>query len=67
MDLISSKWQIGAASVLVVVLVGYAAAPTSAGGWTLCAAVAMTLPGIFAAFWRRPEPSLSESIRKALR
>jgi hypothetical protein len=67
MNITSWKWQIGAAWVLMVVLIGFAVAPTSTAGWTLCAGAAMTLPGIFARFWRQPKPSMSESIRDALR
>lgn len=67
MDLTSWKWQIGAAWVLVVALIGDALRPMSAAGWALCAGVAMTLPIVFARFWRQPEPSTSESIRDALR
>ena len=67
MYLSSWKWQIGAAWVMMVVLIGYAVGPTSTAGWTLCAGAAMTLPCIFARFWRQPEASMSESIRNALR
>ena len=67
MDLISWKWQIGAAWVLMVVLIGYLVGPTSMAAWTLCAGMALTLPCLFARFWRTPQPSMSESIRKALR
>jgi hypothetical protein len=67
MNITSWKWQIGAAWVLMVVLIGFAVGPTSTAGWTLCAGAAMTLPGIFARFWRQPKPSMSESIRDALR
>jgi hypothetical protein len=51
----------------MVALVSYAVGPASASGWTLCVAAALTLPVIFARFWRQPQPSMSESIRDVLR
>ncbi len=63
----SWKWLIGTAWMLMVVLVSYAVGPASAAGWTLCIVAAMTLPVIFARFWRQPQPSMSESIRDVLR
>ena len=67
MDMTSWKSQICAAWVLIVVLVGFAVGPTSMAGWTLLAAAAMILPGLVVRFWQQPQPSMSESIRNALR
>jgi hypothetical protein len=63
----SWKVEIGTAWFFAVLLAGYVAGTTSMGGWTLVAAAAMTLPGIFRYFWRIPEESMSESIRDVLR
>lgn len=65
MQIASWRVQIGTAWFLTIVLVGYFAEMTSARGWVLLAAVALTLPAIILRFWRRPEPSMSESIRDA--
>ena len=67
MDMTSWKSQICAAWVLIVALIGFAVGPTSTAGWTLVVAAAMTLPGLVVRFWPQPEPSMSESIRNALR
>jgi hypothetical protein len=65
MQIASWRVQIVAAWFLTIVLVGYFAEMTSARGWVLLAAVALTLPAIILRFWRRPEPSMSESIHDA--
>ncbi len=51
---------------LAIVFIGYLAGMTSVTRWLL-AAVAITLPAVVLHFWRRPEPSMSESIRDVLR
>ena len=53
--------------MIVVIAVGYALGPPSVAGWGIVAAAALILPVLVQRFWRRPEPSMSESIRDNLR
>jgi len=59
--------QISVAWMIVVIAVGYALGPPSVAGWGIVAAAALILPVLVQRFWRRPEPSMSESIRDNLR
>ena len=67
MKTFSWKAQIGAAWFVAIVLAGYGIGMTSMTNWLLVGAVAMTLPVILMRFGRRPDPSMSESIRDAIR
>lgn len=63
----SLRAPIGIACFLAVVFVAYVAGITSVVGWMLLAAAAIALLVIVVRFSRRPEPSMSESIRDVLR
>jgi hypothetical protein len=63
------SWQVQVSAVWVVAILGlgYLLGTTSAIGWGLVAAIAAALPVLVRRFWRRPEASMSESIRDAMR
>jgi len=53
--------------ILAVVVVGYVLGATSFVGWAVLAAMALTPPVVMMRLWGAPSPSMSESIREALR
>ncbi len=59
--------QMSLAWIIFVISVGYAIGPTSVAGWAIVTATALILPVLLQRFWRRPEPSMSESIRDSVR
>lgn len=61
------KMMFMAAWILAVGVLGYLAGMTSFAAWTVLAAVALTPPLVMMRLWRRPAPSMSESIRDVLR
>jgi len=56
-----------AAWVVAVGALGYASGATSLPGWTVVAVLALVPPAVMVRLWSAPSPSMSESIRKALR
>jgi hypothetical protein len=53
--------------VLATGAIGYMSGTASVAGWTLLAVVALAPPVIMGRLWSAPPPTLSETIRKALR
>jgi hypothetical protein len=61
------KAALMAAWVVAVGALGYMSGTTSLAGWTLLAVVSLVPPGLMVRLWRAPSPSMSETIRTALR
>lgn len=53
--------------VVAVVAFGYMFGATSFAAWTLLAVVSLAPPILMVRLWRAPPPTMSETIRKALR
>jgi hypothetical protein len=58
---------VAALSMVAAGAVGLLVPVTSPSGWFLLAAVATAPPLVFTHYWRRPTPTLSESIHEAIR
>jgi hypothetical protein len=56
-----------AAWVLAVGALGYASGTTSFPGWTVVAVLSLVPPAVMVRLWSAPSPSMSETIREALR
>jgi hypothetical protein len=53
--------------VVAVAALGYMSGTTSLAGWTLLAVVSLVPPALIVRLWGAPSPSMSETIRGALR
>ncbi|MGE3844794.1 MAG: hypothetical protein AB7I50_24785 [Vicinamibacterales bacterium] len=53
--------------IVVVGALGYMSGITSFTGWSLLMMVSLVPPVLMVRFWGAPNPTLSETIRKALR
>jgi hypothetical protein len=53
--------------VLAVGAFGYASGTTSLATWTLLVLVSLAPPAVMGRLWSAPAPTMSETIRKALR
>ena len=61
------KAALMAAWILAVGGLGYVFGTTSFAGWTLVAVLSVVPPALMARLWGAPSPSMSETIREALR
>jgi hypothetical protein len=53
--------------ILAIGAFGYMSGTTTVSGWTLLAVVSLALPVLMGLLWSAPPPTMSETIRKALR
>jgi hypothetical protein len=58
---LAGSWIAAAGSI------GYLAGTSSVAGWTLLAMASLAPPVLMVRFWSTPSPTMSETIRKALR
>lgn len=61
------KAALMAAWVVAIGALGYMSGITSVAGWTLLAVVSLAPPALMVRLWGGPSPSMSETIREALR
>lgn len=61
-----TKSNVTALWILFIGVSGYAAGTTSVAGWTILLVLALTPPLVLRHFWRKPSPTLSESIHDVL-
>jgi hypothetical protein len=53
--------------ILAIGAFGYMSGTTTVSGWALLAVVSLALPVLMGRLWSAPSPTMSETIRKALR